>query len=513
MKKIVSGEELYEYMEETINILCDTVATTLGPIGNNIMIDHSHFSPFITNDGVTIAKNIESEDAITNTILELTKEASIKTDEMVGDGTTTTLVMLKSIFLEGLNAIRNGKKPIILKKELDDALLKILPYLEKYKKIPSQEDLLHIAISSANDNHIGENVFEAINKVKNKNAIFLSEHESEETKICYQNGYRFDTMLASPHFFYQKEKIELDQALFLLADNTFQDIEEIALILNEALEKQMPLVILANDYEEGFVNDILSLYFENKVTCILLKNPEYGANQRYLLQDLSVIAKGKIVSTIDQVDFDCIGKIQHMEIDQKQVCLSFQNDEQIENYIDLLQEKIEKEKEDSSTLQKRSAMLKTGTVEIKIGGIGKTERREKHMRYEDALCATSIALNGVLPGSGITLLKIKNEITPITDGEKILWNSLEKPWIQILENAGISSEQIYQKLKEHNFEKLYNVKEDSYEDIKNTKVLDPLLVVENTLKNATAIASLLLTTSHLVINEYLPKESNNVEEF
>lgn len=511
MKKIVSGEELYEYVEETINILCDTVATTLGPIGNNIMIDHSHFSPFITNDGVTIAKNIESEDAITNTILELTKEASIKTDEMVGDGTTTTLVMLKSVFLEGLNAIRNGKKPIILKKELDEALLKILPYLTKYKKTPSKEDLLHIAISSANDNHIGENVFEAINKVKNKNAIFLTEHESEETKICYQNGYGFDTMLASPHFFYQKEKIVLDQALFLLVDNTLQDIEEIALILNEALEKQMPLIIIANDYEEGFVNDILSLYFENKVTCILLKNPEYGANQRYFLQDLSVITKGKILSITDQMNFDYIGKIQHIEIDQKQVFITFQKDEQIKNYIYTLQN--ETGKEEIFNLEKRLAMLSTGIVEIKLGGISKTERREKHMRYEDALCATSIALNGVLPGSGITLLKIKNEITPITDGEKILWNSLEKPWIQILENAGINHERVYQKLKEYNFQKLYNVKEDNYEDIKNAKVLDPLLVVENTLKNATAIASLLLTTSHLVINEYLPKESNNVEEF
>ena len=224
MKKVISNDELYIKMKEAINLLCNTVKITLGPKGNNVIIDHSSFSPFITNDGVTIAENIESDDEVINTILSLAKEASIKTNENVGDGTTTTLVLLQGIFNEGLNLIKNGKNPIILKKELYESLNKIIDKLNNISKKPKNRDLLNIAITSSNDIEIGTNIYKAYIKTKNINAIKIKESNNTKTNIEFLKGYSFETILASNYFLNENNEINYYSSYLLIIHNILNNI-------------------------------------------------------------------------------------------------------------------------------------------------------------------------------------------------------------------------------------------------------------------------------------------------
>ncbi len=447
LKKIISNEELYEKMEIAIHLLCDSVKKTLGPIGDNVIIDHSSFSPFITNDGVTIAKNIESENAVINTILELAKEASIKTDLEVGDGTTTTLVLLESIFTNGLALIRNGKKPILLKKELNEGLKKLEPFLTKQSKKPREKDLLHIASCSANDAHIGEIVCNTYKKIKQKEAITLVDSDELETTVTFYKGYQFETCIASSYYFKLEPIIQLDAAFILLVDNTLETMEEIALYLNEAIESQIPLVLIANDYSEEFINNIISLYLDNQAKIYLLKNPEYGEKQRLFLQDISIIANCEIITNLNNISYKHLGRLMHIKIDKEVTNISFITNDIIKKHITYLKKEIKKNAIDASFQKKQLAMFQNGLAKISIGGTTQTEIREKHMRFQDAICAIDTAKKGIIPGAGIILLEIKEIFKATTDGEIILKNSLEKPFFQILENAGIQASPILKEIK------------------------------------------------------------------
>ncbi len=500
MKKIVSGDELRQKMTSSIHLLCGAVKKTLGPIGNNAIIDHSNFSPFITNDGVTIAKNIESDDEVQNTILELTKEASIKTDELIGDGTTSTLVLLEAIFDSGQEFIKRGKKPITLRNELIDALNKYLPLLDNYRRKPSQNELLNIAINSANDDEIGKNVYNAFLKVQNKEACFLSDSLNEKTEVKCYTGYQIETILASPYFIVDNAKTVLENALILLVNKDIINTEELAFAVNECFTKKLPLVIIANDFSENLINDILVLNFEKKCKITLLKNPEYGEKRDALLKDLAIIFNCEILLSSDYLDYKHLGKVSYLEIDKDKTIFSFSQNENIKKHIKSLKEKLAKDK-DSTFIEKEIAMLTTGLVEISIGGISKTEIREKHMRYQDALCAIDIALQGICPGCGIPFLLVKERIKPKTEGEKVFWNCLSKPFQQILENAGLNYEEILDEIKKSDFNILYNVLKNKFEPLTETSVIDPIEVLKASLKNATSIASMLLTTTSLIINE------------
>lgn len=500
MKKIISGEKLYQVMQEAIDKLCNPIIKTLGPIGSNVIIDHSDFSPFITNDGVTIAKNIESANPVINTILELTKEASIKTDERVGDGTTTTLLLLKNFFTAGLKEIRKGKKPLLLKNEMLEALHKYLQALDTYKRKITSNELLNIAISSANDEEIGFNVYKVIKKIKYKQSIFLTDSTSEQTKITFYKGYQIETNLASPYFINNNEQISLTDVLILIADKIFNTVEEISYAINESITQNRPLVIIAEDYSEILINDIISLNFENKTNIILLKNPEYGRNKLNILNDLSIISNCQVLKSTTDISHLHIGTINHLTIDLNKTIFSFTMNNQIKKYVHKLSSEIEKD--DDIYIKKTISMLTTGLAEISIGGLSKSDIREKHMRYEDAVNASLIALNGITHGSGLTLLQIKEQNPPETDGEKVIWQSLDKPFQQIITNAGLNYSDIYDKIKNNNYQYLYNIKNNTFELIAETSVIDPIEVVRESLKNATITASLLLTTEFLIINEY-----------
>ena len=513
MRKVVRGELLEQKMQEAVNLLCDTVKETLGPNGNNVIIDHSDFSPFITNDGVTIALNICSDDEIVNTILELAKEASVKTNENVGDGTTTTLVLLQSIFNNAREFIKSGKSPIILKEELKEAGYEISELLKQYSHIPSADELESIACISSNDNKIGKEICEVYLKILEKDAILIKETNNAKTIINYTSGYTFDSLLASSYFLNHLSFKTINNPYILIVNNELNNIEEIAIILNKVINDKRNLVILATDYSDTFVNDILSLNMELESEIILFKTPFYGIKRNLILEDIKIISNAEIVKDSTKINLDFLGEVLNIKFDNNEVTINFKFNDKVKAQIIKLNNEL-KETNEKEFVQKRITMLEHGSAEILVGAQTETERREAKMRYEDALNAIHYASYGVVPGSGILYNLISDKIDEKNTGYQILKMSLSKPMEQILENAGLDSKSIITKIKDSNYQILYNVKSGQYEDIEKATVLDPLSVVINALVNAISIASMLLSTTSLVINEFNPNISklNDISE-
>ena len=509
LKKVITGEELYECEKEAIELLCNTVSKTLGPRGSNAIIDHSLFSPFITNDGVTIARNIESDDERVNTILTLAKEASIKTDETVGDGTTTTLVLLESIFKKGLEKIKEGTNPHKLKKELDEATKEIIERIKKESKIPTQNDYYNIASIAANSEEIGELISNMYLKLNGNLKIEETNEKETETQII--NGYTFETILASPYFF--KEECCHKNPFILIINKRVIDLEEISECINYLIDKKMPAIILALDYSEEVINEILSLNFNGITNVTLLKLPEYGTHQLDILKDLEIISDAKIVKKTDEITFNHLGKCKEIKITKDKVSILFDKErDKLKRYIEKIEINLKKEKDEYELdyLKERYAKLTSGIGIIYVGASTTIEAREKKMRFDDALYALKNTSKGILPGSGLTLLKISEELPYKNDGYTILKEALCKPFFQILENVGLESSFIYNHIKKNNYEILYNVLEEKYEEAKSTKVIDPTKVVINSLENASSIASMLLTTSSLIINECQEEKTYNL---
>lgn len=502
MKKVITGKELYDCEEKAIALLCGTVKKTLGPRGSNAIIDHSLMNPFITNDGVTIARNIESEDERINTILTLAKEASIKTDETVGDGTTTTLVLLESLFKSGLAKIKDGLNPHLLKNELDEALENIIEEIKKESKIPTEENYYNIASIAASNKNIGKLITRMYLKVGS--AIKIEESKTSETYTKIINGYSFEPLLASPYFFNNTNEIIYKNSLILIMLKEVNEIGEISEIINYTIEKRIPLVILATDYTEEVINEVLSLNLSKITNVTLLKLPEYGLHQMEVLKDLEIISNAKIAKSSDELSLNNLGKCEEIKITKELATINNNlQSKVIKRYINNLKEKISTIDDDFELefQSNRLSKLTNGIGIIYVGATTTTEAREKKMRFDDAFCALNCAANGIIPGSGLILLKIKENLETKNNGSIILKEALDKPFMQILENVGINPSNIYNKIKASDFNIIYNVFENKFETISKTKVIDPTTVVITSLKNAVSIAGMLLTTTSMIINE------------
>lgn len=502
MKKVITGKELYDCEEKAIALLCGTVKKTLGPRGSNAIIDHSLMNPFITNDGVTIARNIESEDERINTLLTLAKEASIKTDETVGDGTTTTLVLLESLFKSGLAKIKDGLNPYLLKNELDEALENIIEEIKKESKTPTEENYYNIASIAASNKNIGKLITRMYLKVGS--AIKIEESKTSETYTKIINGYSFEPLLASPYFFNNTNEIIYKNSLILIMLKEVNEIGEISEIINYTIEKRIPLVILATDYTEEVINEVLSLNLSKITNVTLLKLPEYGLHQMEVLKDLEIISNAKIAKSSDELSLNNLGKCEEIKITKELATINNNlQSKVIKRYINNLKEKISTIDDDFELefQSNRLSKLTNGIGIIYVGATTTTEAREKKMRFDDAFCALNCAANGIIPGSGLILLKIKENLETKNNGSIILKEALDKPFMQILENVGINPSNIYNKIKASDFNIIYNVFENKFETISKTKVIDPTTVVITSLKNAVSIAGMLLTTTSMIINE------------
>lgn len=503
MKRVISGNELKNKMCEAINLLCDTVKTTLGPKGNNIIIDHSVFSPFITNDGVTIAKNIESDDIVINTILELAKEASIKTNDTVGDGTTTTLVLLQSIFNEGIKVINNGINPIILKNELNIALESIIQELNTMSIKPTKKDLLNIATTSSNDDNIGKIITDTFFKVKNINSININEYDNNYSSVIFNKGYYFDTELASLYYFKDNNEININNPYILVFNTFLDDLNIISSIVNDIIVNKKDLILIANDYSDYFINEVISMYMNNLANIYLFKTPEYGINSLIFLNDISLISNTTVINNINDLNNVTIGIINNIKINKEKTYIDFNKSNKINELIKNIKKELNNKNNiiDYDFNNKRLSMLSNITANILVGANTITERRELKMRYDDALCAINTSTTGIVLGSGIPFLKISDNLSIKNNGYKILKISLSKIIEQILNNSGIEINNILDNIRKNNYTVLYNVKNEKFENINNTTIIDPINVIISSLTNAVSIASMLLTTSSLVINE------------
>ena len=501
MKKVIGNKELKQKMKEAINLLCDTVKITLGPKGNNIIIDHSTFTPFITNDGVTIAMNIESDDEVINTILEIAKEASIKTNENVGDGTTTTLVLLQKIFNGGIKQIEEGKNPIILKKELDEHIVYLKKYINEKSIKPKQKDLYNITTTSSNSKELGTLITKAYLKIKNIDAISIKENDTQESKIILKKGYTIETLIPSQYFFKDKNEIKINDSNLLIINNYLNDIEDISQILNYIIKNNKELLIIAEDYSESFVNQILNLYLNENINIYLLKIPEYGKNKIDTLNDLSLITNSKIIEDLSFAKETILGISKEIKIDREQTTIIVEENKKIKEKINELKKLRNTKDIDMNFVNKRISMLQKGLIEVSLGATTQIERREKRMRCEDALCALKTSLKGIVPGSGIIFYELSDKLPKINESTLILKNALKEPFNQIMYNSVLNEKEIINKIKENSYNIIFNINTNTYEEINKTNVIDSTEVIINSIINSISIASMLLTTTSIIINE------------
>lgn len=496
MKKVVIGEELDIIIKKSLDILCDTVGSTLGPKGNNSIISSSSLPAFVTDDGVTLARNIESDDACVNSILEILKEASIRTDEIVGDGTTTTLVLLKAIMSNANDLIHCGMSRYEVKKELENEEKMIEDLIIKESFKPDDNALKNIATTSSKSEKIGETIYQVVKKIRNIAGVTITTSNKEETCVKYFKGYEFDTNLASPFFFKGTSSIKLKNPYVLVTSESIYDIEKLSNLINKSFVDKRNLLIFAADYDEDVINQVLSFNYDNDLKIYLLKNPEFGKRQYLLMSDLLEICNCKEYK--NQFSYDNVGVVKEIVINKDKTYVYFDNN--LADYIEENKSNLEyiNDEFDINYYERRISMLSDGLATIEVGGKTISEARENKMHYDDAIHATYSALEGVNIGAGYTYLKISS----ILEDNCILKNALCVPFRQILKNAGLDVNTI-EKNVTFDFKKIYNVKVDDYEGIDSPSVLDSTKVLIQSLKTAVSIANILLSTGSLIINEQI----------
>lgn len=511
MKKVIQGEVLHEKVKEALQLLCGVVKTTLGPKGRNAIIDHSSFSPFITNDGETIAENIESEDAAVCAILEIAKEASIKTNEVVGDGTTTTLVLLESLYFISREFVQKGENPILLKKEITQLLPQILSRLEEFSIEPTEDMITSIATVSSGETEIGNVVSEILKKVDSKAAVSIIETEDSGITFTLKEGYTVPVSYASSYFFKGEKEEVLKDAYFFMIQGGVSSIEAFSFILNDMLVHPRPLVILATQFDDYFVNELTSFQLSNHLEIVLLQIEEYGMKQKIIQNDLAILTNTKVVDAEDFVATEFVSIVPSVVLTKDTARFEIDKGVEYQEYLNVLKEEVKSivDAYDKEFYLKRISMAQFGLVEIKLGGPTKTERRERKMRLEDALCAAFTAKNGILPGGGLSLLQVSCEMEEETPAQMIWKNALFKPFQQILANACVDWVKIQAEIEQKQYQILFNAKTETYESVASTKVLDPFDVVERSLVNACSIAMMLLTTECLIINEHAIEHESN----
>lgn len=502
MKSVVSNDELRKLILDSVNMLCDTVSSTLGPSGNNVLISNYDTSPFITNDGVTIAESIDSEDKRIQAILEIIKEASLKTNEVVGDGTTTTLVLLQSIYNLGLKEVIKGKNSIKLKEELDIILDKLINKICKYKKIAKKEDLINIATVSTNSKELGEFLTNLYLKIGSVYGIKVEEGNKEETYYKINKGYNILINELNNLYFTNEKEIVLNNVYLLLINGYLDNLELISEIINEGLNRNKNIVIIANENSEIVKEQILLYNLQEHKNIYVISVSEYGEKKFNIMKDIEYISESKMKNIeYDNILWKDLGYVNKVIIKKDEIVIESEKDNK--ELIDKIKEEIEITKDiyDKDYLEKRMANLSNSCATIYVGGITNTEIKEKKMRIIDGLCSLKTANDGVVIGEGITLLKLSEELNDNIISEKIIKESLKIPFIKILENSGINYLEIYEKIRKSNYNLIYNIETKSFDNIESTKIIDPLLVLVEALKNAVSIAGMLLTTNYLVINE------------
>ena len=519
-KMIQFGEEARRAMQVGVDKLADTVKVTLGPKGRNVVLDKKFGSPLITNDGVSIAREIELEDPYENMGAQLVKEVATKTNDVAGDGTTTATLLAQAIIREGLKNVTAGANPMLLRNGIRKAVDKaVSEILEISKPVSGKEDIARVAAISAADEEIGKLISDAMEKVGNEGVITVEESKSMGTELEVVEGMQFDRGYVSAYMVTDTEKMEavLDNPLILITDKKITNIQEILPVLEQIVQAGKKLLIIAEDIEGEAMATLVVNKLRGTFNCVAVKAPGFGDRRNEMLQDIAILTGGQVISEelgrdLKETTLDMLGQSESVKItkDNTTIVNGRGDSANIKERINQIKMQIEETTSefDKEKLQERLAKLSGGVAVIKVGAVTETELKERKLRIEDALAATKAAVEeGIVPGGGTAYVNVINKVAELKSdvadtqvGINIIVRALEEPMRQIAINAGVEGSVIIERIKNSEAGMGYDALHDEYVNMIKTGIVDPTKVTRSALQNAASVASTFLTTEAAVVD-------------
>ncbi|MDK0662470.1 chaperonin GroEL [Clostridium perfringens] len=517
-KTLLFGEEARRSMQAGVDKLANTVKVTLGPKGRNVILDKKFGSPLITNDGVTIAREIELEDAYENMGAQLVKEVATKTNDVAGDGTTTATLLAQAIIREGLKNVTAGANPILIRNGIKTAVEKAVEEIQKISKpVNGKEDIARVAAISAADEKIGKLIADAMEKVGNEGVITVEESKSMGTELDVVEGMQFDRGYVSAYMVTDTEKMEavLDNPLVLITDKKISNIQDLLPLLEQIVQAGKKLLIIADDIEGEAMTTLVVNKLRGTFTCVGVKAPGFGDRRKEMLQDIATLTGGVVISDevggdLKEATLDMLGEAESVKVTKESTTIvnGRGNSEDIKNRINQIKLQLEATTSefDKEKLQERLAKLAGGVAVVKVGAATETELKESKLRIEDALAATKAAVEeGIVPGGGTAYVNVINEVAKLTSdiqdeqvGINIIVRSLEEPMRQIAHNAGLEGSVIIEKVKNSDAGVGFDALRGEYKDMIKAGIVDPTKVTRSALQNAASVASTFLTTEAAV---------------
>ena len=520
-KEIKYGAEARAALESGVNQLADTVRVTLGPKGRNVVLDKSFGAPLITNDGVTIAKEIELEDAFENMGAQLIKEVASKTNDVAGDGTTTATVLAQAMVNEGMKNLAAGANPIILRKGMKKATDVAVDAIQKMSgKIERKDQIARVAAISAGDDEVGEMVADAMEKVSNDGVITIEESKTMKTELDLVEGMQFDRGYISAYMATDMDKMEavLDDPYILITDKKISNIQDLLPILEQIVKSGAKLLIIAEDIEGEALTTLIVNKLRGTFSVAAVKAPGYGDRRKEMLQDIAILTNGTVISDelgleLKDVTMDQLGRAKSVKVQKESTVIvdGEGNKEDINARIAQIKHQITETTSefDKEKLQERLAKLAGGVAVIRVGAATETEMKEAKLRMEDALNATRAAVEeGIIAGGGSAYIHASKEVEKLIagldgdekTGAKVVLKALESPLYHIAANAGLEGSVIINKVKESETGVGFDALNEKYVDMVKEGILDPTKVTRSALQNATSVAGTLLTTEAVVSN-------------
>ena len=525
-KQIAYGEEARKALQAGIDQLADTVKITLGPKGRNVVLDKKYGAPLITNDGVTIAKDIELEDTFQNMGAQLVKEVATKTNDAAGDGTTTATLLAQALVREGMKNVTAGANPMIVKKGMQKAVdAAVASIVEQSQKVSGSDDIARVATISSGDETIGKLIAEAMEKVSADGVITLEESKTAETYSEVVEGMQFDRGYITPYMVTDTEKMEavIDDAYLLITDKKIASIQEILPLLEEIVKAGKKLVIIAEDIEGEALSTIIVNKLRGTFTCVGVKAPGFGDRRKEMLRDIAILTGGEVISEelgleLSTATMAQLGHAKQVKVTKENTIIvdGAGNSDDIKERIAQIRSQIETTTSDydREKLQERLAKLAGGVAVIKVGAATEVEMKEKKLRIEDALAATKAAVEeGIVAGGGVALLNATDAVAKLIDsvegdektGVRIVLKALEEPVRQIAANGGLEGSVIIDTIRRSGKAGYgFDAYKEEYCDMIPAGIVDPTKVTRSALQNAASIAGMVLTTESLVADKKEP---------
>lgn len=522
-KKILYGEEARKALKAGLDTLADTVTVTLGPKGRNVVLDKEYGTPLITNDGVTIAKEIEIKDIFENMGAQLVKEVATKTNDIAGDGTTTATLLAQAIVRHGMKNISSGANPVLINRGIDAAVKTAVSSIEENSdKVKSSNDICTVASISAGDYDIGRLIANAMDKVTTNGVITIEESQTAETYCDIVEGMQFDRGYISPYMVTDHDKMEavIENAYILITDKKITSINEILSLLESVMQEGKKLIIIAEDVEGEALATLAVNNMRGVFTCVAVKAPGFGDRRKEMLTDIAILTGGEVISEelgfdLKKVTIDQLGQAAQVKVQKENTIIIGGSGDKSKIDSRIAQIKVELKNStsefDKEKLQERLAKLSGGVGVIRVGAATEVEMKEKKLRIEDALSATKAAVEeGIVAGGGIALLTAANKVEEsigkyhgdVKVGASIVMKALEEPIRSIIENAGIDSSIIIDTIKKTNRKNYgYDALNERYCDMIQMGIVDPAKVTRSALQNAASVAQMILTTEVLVAEE------------